>query len=126
MTRSLCGIILVGLIGVVGCTPYQMTLTNAERPYPPTVAEKVQLFLQGERIPQASEIGEIVVLDDTQAEGIAYLKSKAAELGADGVINVEVKIQTRVLFVFLPIPIHSYHISGTAVKYAALSMGVAQ
>ena len=126
MTRSAPVIILIITIALAGCTPYQTTLTNAERAYPPTTAEKVQLFLQGETTPQLTEIGEIAVLDDSQKEGIAYLQTKAAEMGADGVINVEVRIQTKLLFILLPIPINSYHISGTAVKYAALSIGGGQ
>jgi uncharacterized protein YbjQ (UPF0145 family) len=86
----------------------------------------VQLFLQGETIPRATEIGEIIVLEDSEESGISYLQQKAAEMGADAVIGVEVKIQTRILFVLLPIPIHSYYVSGTAVRYTALSMRAAQ
>jgi uncharacterized protein YbjQ (UPF0145 family) len=121
LNRPICILILVVAAGLIGCTPYQMTLTNAERSYPPTSPEKVQLFLQGEKTPQASEIGEIIVLEHSENAGISYLKSRAAELGADGVINVEVKIQTRILHILFPIPIHSYHVSGTAIRYAALS-----
>jgi uncharacterized protein YbjQ (UPF0145 family) len=113
-------------VGFMGCTPYQTTLTNAERSYPPTTANNVQLFLQGEHSPKATEIGEIILLEDSQRSGIAYLQEKAAEMGADGVIDVEVKIQTRLLFVLLPIPIHSYFVSGTAVKYMELSRGASQ
>jgi hypothetical protein len=103
-----------------------MTLTNAERSYPPTTAGEVQIFLQGETLPKSTEIGEIIVLEDSEESGIAYLRKKAAEMGADGVVGVEVKIQTRILFVLLPIPIHSHFVSGTAVKYAILSMGATQ
>lgn len=125
MTRSICLIVLV-VGGLIGCTPYQTTLTNAERSYPPTVADKVQLFLQGETIPAATEIGAIVVLEDSEEKGIEYLQSKAAEMGADGVVNVEVRVQTRILFILLPIPINSYFVSGTAIKFATISMGTPQ
>jgi uncharacterized protein YbjQ (UPF0145 family) len=126
VNRTLSVLVLVVAVGFMGCTPYQTTLTNAERSYPPTTPNNVQLFLQGERSPKATEIGEIIVLEDTQGSGIAYLQEKAAEMGADGVIDVEVKIQTRILFVLLPIPIHSYFVSGTAVKYLEISMGASQ
>ena len=126
MNRPIHVLILVAVAGFIGCTPYQTTLTNAERSYPPTTADRVQLFLQGETAPKATEIGEIIVLEDSEESGIAYLQKKAAEMGADGVIGVELKIQTRILFVLLPIPIHSYFVSGTAVRYAALSTGGAQ
>jgi uncharacterized protein YbjQ (UPF0145 family) len=122
VTRAICLLVLV-VGGLVGCTPYQTTLTNAERSYPPTVADKVQLFLQGETTPAATEIGQIVVLEDSEEKGIAFLQGKAAEMGADGVVNVEVKVQTRLVFIPIPIPINSYFVSGTAIKFATISMG---
>jgi uncharacterized protein YbjQ (UPF0145 family) len=126
VNRSIVVLVVAVTVGLVGCTPYQTQLTNAERSYPPTTADKVQLFLQGETVPKATEIGEIIVLEDSEESGIAYLQKKAAEMGADGVVGVEVKIQTRILFVLIPIPIHSYFVSGTAVKYATISMGASQ
>ena len=111
--------LLVLVLGVwlTGCTPYQATMTNEERSYPTTVPDKVQIFLQGETTPTATEIGHIVVLEKSEKEGVEFLQRKAAEMGADAVINVEVKIQTQVLFIYIiPIPIHSYFVSGTAIK----------
>jgi uncharacterized protein YbjQ (UPF0145 family) len=122
VTRAKYLIVLV-LGWLIGCTPYQTTLTNAERSYPPTVADKVQLFLQGETTPAATEIGVIVVLEDSEEKGVTYLQRKAAEMGADGVVNVEVKVQTRILFIPIPIPINSYFVSGTAIKFTTISMG---
>ena len=108
---------IVTAVWLVGCTPYQSTLTNEERSYPATAAERVQIFLQGETIPLATEIGHIVVDESSPEEGVKYLKKQAAEMGADGVMNVEVQVQTHVLFiVVIPIPIHSYFVSGTAIK----------
>ena len=112
--------LLVIVLGgwLTACTPYQATLTNEERSYPATAADKVQIFLQGETTPAATEIGQIVVLDKSEKAGIEYLQEKAAEMGADGVINVEVQIQTQVIFlIIIPIPIHSYFVSGTAIKF---------
>lgn len=117
MKNSKYLLILVLGVWLIGCTPYQTTLTNEERSYPATAADKVQIFLQGETTPAATEIGQIVVLDKSEKAGIEYLQEKAAEMGADGVINVEVKVQTQVLFIIIiPIPIHSYFVSGTAIK----------
>ena len=115
--------LLVLVLGVwlTGCTPYQATMTNEERSYPATVPDKVQIFLQGETTPTATEIGHIVVLGNSEKEGVEFLQRKAAEMGADAVINVEVKIQTQVVFIIIfPIPIHSYFISGTAMKTTKL------
>ena len=117
MNKSIHLLVLVLGVWLTGCTPYQATLTNEERSYPATVPEKVQIFLEGETTPRATEIGHIVVAENSEKEGIEFLQRKAAEMGADGVIDVEVKIQTRVVFiVFVPIPIHSYFVSGTAIK----------
>lgn len=121
MKISINILLLVVGVWLTGCTPYQTTLTNEERAYPAAVPENVQIFLQGEIGPTAKEIGQIVVLEKSEKEGIAYLQKKAAEMGADGVINVEIKVQTQTLFLFIiPIPIHSYFVSGTAVKIATL------
>jgi uncharacterized protein YbjQ (UPF0145 family) len=104
-------------VWLLGCTSYQATLTNEERTYPATVADKVRVFFQGENIPPATEIGQIVVSEKSEKEGVEFLQRKAAEMGADGVINVEVKNQTQVVFIIIiPIPIHSYFVSGTAIK----------
>jgi hypothetical protein len=117
VNKSIHLIALVLGAWLTGCTPYQATLTNEERSYPATVPEKVQIFLQGETTPRAIEIGHIVVAEQSEKEGIEFLQRKAAEMGADGVTDVEVKVQTRVVFiVFVPIPFHSYFVSGTVIK----------
>ncbi len=117
MTRSIYLLVLVLGVWLVGCTSYQSTLTNEERSYPATVADRVQIYFQGETTPTATEIGEIVVRDKSEKEGIECLQREAAKMGADGVINVEVKIQTQVVFIIIiPIPTHSYFVSGTAIK----------
>jgi maltose-binding protein MalE len=104
--------------GIVGCTPYQATLTNEEQSYSATTTEKVQVFLQGDKIPPAKELGSIVVSGNSEKHGVEFLREQAAKMGADAVINLEVQIQTQTLVIlFIPIPIHSYFVSGTAVKY---------
>ena len=121
MKKSMYLPVLVLGVWLIGCTPYQATLTNEERLSPATVPDNVQIFLQGETTPTATEIGHIVVLENSEKEGIEYLQRKAAEMGADGVINVEVKIETHVFFILIiPIPIHSYFVSGTAIKTTKL------
>ena len=117
MKTSIHLLVLVLGAWLTGCTPYQATMTNEERSYPATVPDKIQIFFQGETTPTATEIGHIVVLERSEKEGVEFLQRKAAEMGADAVINVEVKIQTQVIFIIIiPIPIHSYFVSGTAIK----------
>jgi hypothetical protein len=117
VTKSISLAVLMLGVFLIGCTSYQSTLTNEERSYPATVPEHVRLFLHGENTPTATEIGQIVVLESSEKEGVDFLKAKAAEMGADGVVDVEVKVETQVVFIIIiPIPIHSYFVSGTAVK----------
>jgi uncharacterized protein YbjQ (UPF0145 family) len=121
MTKWKYLLVLVSAIWSIGCTAYQSTLTNEERSYPATVADNVQIFLQGETPPAATEIGYIVVNEKSEKEGIEYLQRKASEMGADGVMNVEVEIHTQVLFIIIiPIPIDSYFVSGTAIKFTKI------
>jgi len=104
--------------GIVGCTPYQATLTNEEQSYSATATEKIQVFFQGDKIPPAKELGSIVVSGNSEKHGVEFIREQAAKMGADAVINLEVQIQTQTLIIlFIPIPIHSYFVSGTAVKY---------
>jgi uncharacterized protein YbjQ (UPF0145 family) len=118
VTKSISLSVLVLGVWLIGCTSYQATLTNEERSYPATIADNVRIFFQGENTPAAKEIGHIVVLENSEKEGVDFLRKKAAEMGADGMINVEVKIQTQVVFIIIiPIPIHSYFVSGTAIKF---------
>lgn len=112
-------ILLLALVVVLaGCTPFHMTLTNEGRSYPALQKDKVQLFFQGEKVPISKEIGNIVVVGDTETKGVEFMREQAATIGADAIINVEVKIQTQVIVVLIfPIPHHTYFVSGTAVKY---------
>jgi hypothetical protein len=104
--------------GIVGCTPYQATLTNEEQSYPATTTEKVQVFLQGDKIPPAKELGSLIVSGNSEKHGIKFIREQAAKMGADAIINLEVQIQTQTLIIlFIPIPIHSYFVSGTAIKF---------
>ena len=110
--------LLVLLLGLAGCTPFHMTLTNEGRSYPALQKEKVQLFFEGEAVPPMKEIGNIVVVGDTENKGVEFMREQAASIGADAVTNVEVKIQTQVVMILIfPIPHSTYFISGTAVKF---------
>jgi uncharacterized protein YbjQ (UPF0145 family) len=111
-------IVVVFGLNIAGCTPFHMTLTNEGRSYPATTTEKVQIFFQGEKTPSNKEIGNIVAVTDSETKGVEFLREKAASIGADGITNLEVKIQTQVFIVLIfPIPHHTYFVSGTAVKF---------
>jgi uncharacterized protein YbjQ (UPF0145 family) len=106
------------VIGIAACTPYHATLINEEKLYSATTKEQVQLFFQGEKVPPGKEIGSLVVSGNSEKQGVDFLREQAAKMGADAVINLEVQVQTQTLFIlFIPIPVHSYFISGTAIKY---------
>jgi hypothetical protein len=110
-------LLLIGL-GMAGCTPFQMTLTNEEQAFPATAPGKIQLFYSGEPIPPSKEIGYIIVDEKSENKGVEFLQQKAAAIGADAIANLEVRIQTQTLFLLvIPIPVHSYFVSGTAIKF---------
>lgn len=118
MVKSKLLFFLVIGLGMAGCTPYHITLTNEMSSYPATQTEKVKVFFQGETIPPAKEIGTLVAVGQSEKHGVEFLREKAASIGADAITNVEVKIQTQVyLILIFPIPSHTYFVSGTAVKY---------
>ncbi|MBI5475922.1 MAG: hypothetical protein HY964_04220 [Ignavibacteriales bacterium] len=109
---------LMLVICIVGCTPFHMALTNEEKSSPPTTPDKIQIYFQGEQTPPVKEIGNIVVSGNSEKHGVKFLQEQAAKIGADAIINLEVKIETQTLIILIfPIPINSYFVSGTAVKY---------
>ncbi|MEO8166772.1 MAG: hypothetical protein ABI623_00905 [bacterium] len=118
MTKPRYLLLLVLGLAMAGCTHFQMTLTDEERSFPATSPGTVQLFYPGEEIPAFKEVGYIVVDEKSEDEGVSFLQKKAAAMGADAIANLEVKIQTQTIFiVVIPIPVHSYFVSGTAIKY---------
>lgn len=104
--------------GIIGCTPYHVTLTSDQQSALETKPDNVQIFFHGETTPPAKELGSIVVSGNSEKHGVKFLREKAAKIGADAIINLEVKISTQTMLVlFIPIPINYYFVSGTAVKY---------
>ena len=104
---------------VSGCTHFQQTLTGEEQTYAATKTEDIRVYFVNEKAPmQYKEIGCIVAAKDDPADAVEFVKEKAAKMGADALLNCEVRVHTQVLLlVIIPIPVHTYIASGVAVKY---------
>jgi uncharacterized protein YbjQ (UPF0145 family) len=110
--------LLIGAsIFFVGCTQYQHTLIADEQSYPATSPEKIAVYFSSEKQSLAyKEIGAISCTQVAEATDIVNkLKQKAAEMGADAILNCEVQI-TLIPGPF-SIPVTYYTASGVAVKY---------
>lgn len=105
-----------------GCTHFQQTLTAEERTYTATRPRDIFMYFSNE-LPTAQykEIGYIVAAKDDPADAVDFVKEQAAKMGANALVNCEVRVHTQVLFLLIiPIPVHTYIASGVAVKYTNL------
>jgi hypothetical protein len=113
--------VLVAMFLMAGCTHFQQTLIGDEQTYAPTKPEDVRVYLSTETPTRAyKEVGFIVADKDNPTDAVNFIKEKAAKMGADALLNCEVRVYTYVvLIIVIPIPIHSYIASGVAVKYTS-------
>lgn len=102
-----------------GCTHFQQTLIGDEQTYPPTKLEDIKVFFSNESPDRKyKEVGYIVADKPKTDDAVKFIKEKAAQMGADAIVNCEVRVYTFViLFIIIPVPQHSYIASGVAVKY---------
>lgn len=110
---------MIAGLAVAGCTHFQQTLTGEEQTYAATRQQDVRVYFTPETpAKQYKEIGTIVAAKDDPADAVEFVKEKAAKMGADAVLNCEVRVHTQVLLlIIIPIPVHTYIASGVAVKY---------
>lgn len=115
-------VLLVVVVMAAGCTHFQQTLTGEERTYAATRTEDVRVFFTNETPTKSyKEIGYIVAAENEPKDAVDFIKEKAATMGADALLNCEVRVHTQVLlFIIIPIPVHTYIASGVAVKYTNL------
>ncbi len=112
-------LLLVAVLAVCGCTHFQQTLIKDEQTYRKTNAQNVRVYLSNQLPDQPyEEIGFVVADREDPEAAVKFIKERAAEMGADAVMNTEVRVYTQVILViFIPVPAHSYIASGVAIKY---------
>ena len=117
--RIIVLLVVIAGLAVAGCTHFQQTLTGEEQTYAATRQQDVRVYFTAETpAKQYKEIGTIVAAKDDPADAVEFVKEKAAKMGADAVLNCEVRVHTQVLLlIIIPIPVHTYIASGVAVKY---------
>ena len=110
----------IALVLLTGCTHFQQTLTGEEQTYAATRTQDVRVYFVNEKpAMQYKEIGYIVAAKDDPADAVEFVKEKAAKMGADALVNCEVRVHTQVLLlIIIPIPVHTYIASGAAIRYA--------
>jgi uncharacterized protein YbjQ (UPF0145 family) len=115
-------ILLAVAVVAGGCTHFQQTLTAEERTYKATRPQDLFVYFSNEMpTMQYKEIGTIVAAENEPKDAMNFIKEKAAKMGADALVNCEVRVHTSVIvIIFIPIPVHTYIASGVAVKYTNL------
>ncbi len=112
-------LIVVALMFLLGCTHFQQTLTGEEQSFSATKPENIEVYFSN-AVPTRpyKEVGYIVAEKENTNDAVAFIKEKAASMGADALLNCEVKVHTLVIVIIIfPIPISNYIASGVAVKY---------
>lgn len=115
------GLCLLAAAGVAGCTSFQQTLTGEETVLPGKNPEDVKVYLSSQALPHPyKEVGTIVTTLSSENDAVSFLKEKAAAMGADALMNLEVRVHTSTLvIIIIPIPVHHYIASAIAVKYTS-------
>jgi hypothetical protein len=117
--RNTILVCILASVLMAGCTAFQQSLTGEEKTLLATSKDDVKVFLSSQTLPRPyKEVGTIVVTLSSEDAAVAFLKEKAAAMGADALMNCEVRVHTAVLVILVfPIPIHSYVATAVAVKY---------
>jgi uncharacterized protein YbjQ (UPF0145 family) len=115
----------LSLMVLVGCTHFHQTLIGEEKTFPATKSQSIEVFLSNEApVRDYEEVGYIVAQKGSEEAAIAFLKDRAAKMGADALLKCEVRVHRRLLIIILFIPIFedTYIASGVAIKYTDLSL----
>jgi hypothetical protein len=108
--------VLAGILAVVGCTPYQQTLTADEKSYAVTNADSIKVYLPDEEPSRAyREIGAVIVEKGDAQEAVSFMKENAARMGANAIVDCEVRVVRHLSFLIFYD--NKYIASGTAVVY---------
>ena len=103
------------IVGIffANCSVTHLHSSDTEMYYPPVKAKVVEVYSTEQANKPYTVIGEVAASVDALGDGSAsvkYLKKEAAELGADGIINLRLEIGSGILA-------NAVTASGTAVKF---------
>lgn len=96
------------------------TLTGDEILFPKTKKSDIVVFFSPDTPSNAfKEVGYVISVCDNEEDAVAFLKNRAADWGADAIINCEVRANAKIVMLLILIPTteYSYIASGVAVKY---------
>jgi|GEM_PF-1017731 len=112
MKTKILTLIILGAF-LASCSVTHLHSSDTVMHYPPVNPKTVEVYSMEEANRTYIVIGEVVASVDALGDGSAsvkYLKKEAAELGADGIINLRLEIGSGILA-------NAVTASGTAVKF---------
>ena len=114
--------VLAGILAVVGCTPYQQTLTAEEKSYPVTNADSIKVYLPDAGPTRAyREISTVIVEKGDAKEAVQFMKENAARMGANAIIDCEVRVVRHLSFLIFydnfPFPFSKEPVSNSVIIY---------
>jgi hypothetical protein len=118
-------IFVLGWIVLPGCTQFHQTLIGDEKTFSATKPESIQIFFPNETPGQSyEEVGYIIARKGSEKDAMAFLKDHAAKIGADALLNCEVRVHRRlvIIIIFIPIFEDTYTASGVGIKYTNLPL----
>lgn len=110
-------ILIIAGILIESCCVEHLRSSNSQVHYAPVNSKNVEVYSTEKANRPYTVIGEVVASVDAMGDGrasVKYLKKEAAELGADGIVNLRLEIGSGVLA-------NAVIASGTAVKFDELS-----
>lgn len=96
-----------------------------QKTFPATKPEGIEVFFPNETPGQSyEEVGYIIARKGSEKDAMAFLKDHAAKMGADALLNCEVRVHRRlvIIIIFIPIFEDTYIASGVGIKYTNLPL----
>lgn len=85
---------------LTSCSVARLYTDDNVHRYPPTYFEQIEVYPSDQIGKSYSVIGEVISSVESLADGqisLKYLKKEAAKLGADGIINLRLEIESGML-----------------------------
>lgn len=105
--------LLIGGILSASCSVTRIHSSEAQLYHPPVRSKNIEVYSTGQVTRPYTVIGEVAASVDAWGNGsssVKHLKKEAAELGADGIVNLRLEIGSGILA-------NAVSASGTAVRF---------
>ncbi|WP_167618617.1 heavy metal-binding domain-containing protein [Maribellus sediminis] len=112
MKTKILSLMIVGVLSA-SCSVNHLRSSDTQLYHPPVSSKKVEVYSTDQVTRPYTAIGEVVTSVDAWGTGrssVKHLKKEAAELGADGIVNLRLEIGSGILA-------NAVTASGTAVRF---------